>query len=181
MTSRSGKYASTAWHHVVATRNGDTYTLFVNGEQRAQQVVAGASTAYQSRDLQMGYWYYSVGESYVNGAIDCVSIFDTALRRPRCANRYARPRFGRPNLLAGAISWWTGDGGTHDTAGNNPAVAVGGITYTPGKSGQAFNLDGSSGYVRVAQPNALPTGRRRARWRCGSRRPPTSTAPRNGR
>ncbi|HQA33935.1 MAG TPA: DUF2341 domain-containing protein [Casimicrobium huifangae] len=157
MTS-GGKYASTAWHHLVATRNGDTYTLFVNGEQRAQQVVPGASTAYQSRDLQMGYWYYSVGESYVNGAIDQVSIFDTALAASEVRNRYVRLASACPNLLAGAISWWTGDGGTHDTVGNNPAVAVGGITYTPGKSGQAFNLDGSSGYVRVAQPNALPTG-----------------------
>ncbi len=151
-------YAAATWHHVVATRNGNAYTLFVDGEQRVQQVLAGVSTVYQSRALQLGHWGYGSGEGYLNGAIDQTSIFDTALAPSEVRNRYLRGASSCNNLLSGAISWWTGDGNAADTLGNNPAVAVGGVTYAPGKSGQAFSFDGSSGYVQAAQPAGLPLG-----------------------
>ena len=123
-----GKYAATAWHHVVATRNGDTYTLFVDGDQRAQQVMPGATTVYQARDVQLGYWNYSIGQSYVNGAIDQTSIFDTALAPSEVRNRYLRVASACNNLLSGVVSWWSGDGNAQDALGLNNGNAIGGVS-----------------------------------------------------
>lgn len=55
------------------------------------------------------------------------------------------------NLPSGLVSWWRADGDTLDATGANPAVG-GGQTYTPGRSGQAFQFDGIS--QSVAAPGS---------------------------
>lgn len=43
---------------------------------------------------------------------------------------------------SGLVSWWRGEGTAYDTAGKNHGALQGGITFAPGKVGQAFALDG---------------------------------------
>ncbi|MBK9608784.1 MAG: Ig-like domain repeat protein [Betaproteobacteria bacterium] len=71
-------FAQRAWHHVVATRSGDTYALFVDGEQRAQQTVSGVSATYQSLPIRLGYWNWGT-QAFLGGALDEVRIFSRAL------------------------------------------------------------------------------------------------------
>ena len=59
---------------------------------------------------------------------------------------------------AGLISSWHADGNANDSAGPNNASFVGGASYANGISGQAFSLDGTSQYVKVATPSGLPVG-----------------------
>jgi len=99
LMASGGSYAMGMWHHVVVTRDGDTYTMFVNGEQRSQQVVPGISSIYQSRDFQFGHWYYSVGESYLRGALDETRIYNRALPLIEVATRY------REGLGSIALPW----------------------------------------------------------------------------
>jgi hypothetical protein len=56
---------------------------------------------------------------------------------------------------AGMVGWWPGDGNANDIAGTNHGAVVGGVTYSPGLVGQAFNLNGSTGYVEVPDSAAL--------------------------
>ena len=52
-----------------------------------------------------------------------------------------------PNCLtapAGLVGWWPGDGDTRDLANANTGVAEGGLTFNPGKVGQAFHLNGTT-------------------------------------
>jgi len=69
---------------------------------------------------------------------------------------------GSTNCLAppaGLVSFWTGDGTAADIIGPNNGTLVGGVSYTSGEVGQAFNLDGVSGYVRVPDsPSLDPAG-----------------------
>ena len=76
----------------------------------------------------------------------------------------------------GIVSWWKGEDNALDQYGANPGTLQGGVTFGPGEVGQAFYLDGSTGYVNVpdsatlqaitatatvemwAQPQALPSG-----------------------
>jgi hypothetical protein len=59
----------------------------------------------------------------------------------------------------GLIDWWTGDGlnatTAPDIAGTNPGTLMGGVSYTSGKVGNAFNLSGSDGYIKLPD-NFIP-------------------------
>jgi len=50
---------------------------------------------------------------------------------------------------AGLVAWWPGEGTANDIVGTNNGTVVGGVTFTNGEVGQAFSLNGSSGYIRV--------------------------------
>jgi sugar lactone lactonase YvrE len=89
-----------------------------------------------------------------------------APRRPRHARRQAshRPALEAledrtvPTAVAppsGLVSWWSADGHAVDLAGRNDGILQGGTTYAAGKVGQAFSLDGSDDFVRVAHDPSL--------------------------
>lgn len=83
---------------------------------------------------------------------------------------------GCATVPPGIVSWWKGEDNALDAEGTNPGVLQGGVTFGLGEVGQAFYLDGSTGYVDVpdssslqaiattvtvemwAQPQALPSG-----------------------
>ncbi len=49
----------------------------------------------------------------------------------------------------GMVAWWAGEGNANDSIGLNNGTLVGGVSYVPGEVGQAFLLDGVSGYVSI--------------------------------
>jgi hypothetical protein len=51
---------------------------------------------------------------------------------------------------SGLVSWWPGEGNAVDIVGGNNGTLQGGVTYTNGKVGQTFNLDGASGFISTA-------------------------------
>ena len=55
------------------------------------------------------------------------------------------------------VSWWPGDNNANDLVSANNGTLENGATFAPGKVSQAFNLDGSSGYIRVANHPSLDT------------------------
>jgi hypothetical protein len=60
---------------------------------------------------------------------------------------------------AGLVDWYTGDGYTPttaaDIAGTHPGTLVGGVTFVPGKVGNAFSFNGTDAYVKLPD-NFLP-------------------------
>ena len=50
---------------------------------------------------------------------------------------------------SGLVSWWRAEGGASDAMGANPGTLVNGASFSDGKVGQAFLLDGSSQYVEI--------------------------------
>jgi RHS repeat-associated protein len=57
--------------------------------------------------------------------------------------------------LGGLVGWWPGDGDTRDLANANTGVAEGGVTFNPGKVGQAFHLNGTTADVVAPASSAL--------------------------
>lgn len=55
----------------------------------------------------------------------------------------------------GIVSWWPGDGNTQDIVDSNPGTLVDDATFTAGKVGQGFSLDGTLDHVFVGNPSNL--------------------------
>ncbi len=94
------KYPTNAWYHVAATRNGDTYALYVDGFKMAEQTVTGVSDQYQSRDFAIGRWTYPTN-TFTAGSIDEVSIFRRTLSEAEFSNEYAAAVTGLGKCAAG--------------------------------------------------------------------------------
>ncbi len=63
-----------------------------------------------------------------------------------------------PNVCArpgGLISWWQAEGNALDAAGQNHGTLQGGASFTAGRVGQAFLLDGVDDFVRIGNPRNL--------------------------
>lgn len=59
---------------------------------------------------------------------------------------------------SGLVSWWRAEGNLDDAADNNPGI-VSRVGYAPGKVGQAFDFDGQTSFIEIANnPNLNPTG-----------------------
>jgi hypothetical protein len=65
---------------------------------------------------------------------------------------------GGPNSIPGLVSWYKGEGNAIDSAGTNNGTLFGGVTFVPGKVGQAFRFNGTNSYVSVPySPTLEPT------------------------
>lgn len=58
----------------------------------------------------------------------------------------------------GAIAWWSGEGDATDSVGDNTGVIQGDLAFTPGVAGDAFDLDGTSGFMEIANTPAMDFG-----------------------
>lgn len=58
---------------------------------------------------------------------------------------------------AGQVSWWPAENNANDILYNNPGTAGSGVSFSPGKVGDAFSFDGTNG-VNVADSTSLDVG-----------------------
>jgi hypothetical protein len=58
----------------------------------------------------------------------------------------------------GLAGWWAGEGNAQDNLGGNNGALYGGMSFGAGEVGQAFNFDGSSGYVEIPASASLNVG-----------------------
>jgi Concanavalin A-like lectin/glucanases superfamily/Immunoglobulin domain len=56
---------------------------------------------------------------------------------------------------SGLVSWWRAESNASDATGINPGALVNGASFSDGKVGQAFLLDGSSQYVEIPYSTGL--------------------------
>ena len=59
---------------------------------------------------------------------------------------------------SGLLAKWTAEGSAQDSVGVNHGTIVGGVGYARGIKGQAFALDGASGYIDVTNTGDLDFG-----------------------
>jgi hypothetical protein len=98
---------------------------------------SNANAVLQNATIVSGGWSDLTGQT---------SPFFIALTNSASFFRLRQPCLG---LAPGVVSWWTGDGTAADRVGTNNGTLQGGATYAAGEAGQAFSLDGTSGWVDV--------------------------------
>ena len=97
---------------------------------------------------------------YWLGQIDEVEVFRAALSASDVASIFNAGSAGKCRTCvqppANMVAWLTAEGSGSDRTGlGNDGTLVGGVTFTSGKVGQAFNFDGASGYVNITDSNSL--------------------------
>ena len=51
----------------------------------------------------------------------------------------------------GLVDWWTADGDWNDSVGGHHGTPFNGVTFAPGKVGQAFSFDGIDDYIGLGE------------------------------
>jgi hypothetical protein len=64
----------------------------------------------------------------------------------------------------GIVSWWPGNGNANDIIGSNNGTLVGGASFGPGVSGQAFRFNGNGQYVSVGGSYSIQGPRSLIAW-----------------
>jgi hypothetical protein len=65
---------------------------------------------------------------------------------------------------SGLVSWWPADGNADDAIGGNNGTLAGNVTFAAGKVGQAFEFNGTDGYVQVGGSYSLTGARTIETW-----------------
>ncbi len=67
------------WTHLASTYDGQTFSLYVNGEMVASKAVTGQVCQSPKNHFVVGASIHGGARNFVKGAIDDVRIFDTPL------------------------------------------------------------------------------------------------------
>lgn len=146
------------FHHVAVTKSGTTVIFYVDG-------AASASVSY-GETFTFGGTGHIGGPGVYQGFIDEVEIFNTALDASAIQAIYNASFKSKCRTCTtpptGMMSWWDGSGSgstANDIAGTNPGTLHDGVTFAPGKVGQAFSFTGGTQNVEVADsPSVSITG-----------------------
>jgi hypothetical protein len=118
-------------------------------------------------DKQIGLTLRSgVYELELKGAAEGLKLDIDKATLTRGGTVLARIRWKRNGEAAmerppdGVVAWWRAEGNAKDSVGENNGTLKGRVTYRPGIAGQAFRLDGATGYVEVPRSDLWGFGRR---------------------
>ena len=144
-------------------KQGQYVEFYVNGSLAYSNGIPDeilATNATFPLNSAIGIYDYAPGPYQgFDGAIDDVRIYNRALSSSEVQQLYAYesvPFCVSPP--AGLVAWWPGEGNANDIAGTNNGTLEGGATFTNGEVGQAFDFDGSTGYVQVPDSDVWAFG-----------------------
>ncbi|MCI0541639.1 MAG: LamG domain-containing protein [Verrucomicrobiales bacterium] len=63
--------------------------------------------------------------------------------------------FAQVIRLPGLVASWRGEGDANDSTGSNNGTLQGGVLFTPGAVGDAFDFDGLSGFIEIASSPSM--------------------------
>jgi len=129
----SAHIATGTWMNIALVAEGGTATYYVNGVSRDTLSYTQSSGSNPDSDFYIGAYNNSGPDSFMEGLIDEVAVFDSALSASQIASIY---NGGKPQSLASynPVAWWRmgdNDGGTGSTitdqgsGGNNGTLTNG--------------------------------------------------------
>ncbi len=158
LDSNTTLYANT-WYHVVAVRQGQIQSLYINGELDASRLCDGAAIDfngdYDDDNVHIGrYTADGIPQQYTDGIFDDVRLYNGALSQQEIQQLYLQ---GSQGLLA----HWQFDEGQGSVAADSVGGYHGtvyGAQWTSGMLDGAIDLDGVDDYVALPdnEPVWLP-------------------------
>ena len=110
-----------AWYHILATRSGNTVTIYVNGVADGTTTYSGTANS-SSEPLTFGYGFHS----HYSGQLDEVAIWDVALDAADVTSLYnsgnglkASANSGNYDNSADLVGYWKFNEGTGSTLTDN--------------------------------------------------------------
>ncbi len=149
------------FYHLMVVKTASQFALYVNGVREDMRDAVPDFVDSQTADLRLGG--SAVEGAYLIGLIDEAKVYARALSASeiQALVRAAGAGICRTQcaaLPASPLSWWKAEGNASDAMNLNPGSLQGGITFTPGKVGQAFSLDGIDDHVVVNYNPSLDPG-----------------------
>jgi len=167
ITSDAGLVVDQEWHHVVWVFDSSDASLFVDGSELA--LISPSGNEYDGSiiidDIDYAYlgarYYLGNIDNYLDGSVDEFAIFNRALDITEIQTMYYNglndkgyceaplelPTCGE-DYTQGMISYWEAEGDVTDSFDGNDGTFVAN-TYSTGKVGDAFSLDGVDDYVQI--------------------------------
>ena len=148
--SSISQLATGVFYHIAVTYDGTAVQLYVNGVLEGVHVTS-ATPDLSSVDVMIGNSVKDPGHNPSDvwqGLIDEVEIFNRALSPGEVEAIYNAGSAGKckpctpppPNMAA----WWPAEGNADNIHNiTNSGTLQGGVTFAPGKVGQAFTFDGT--------------------------------------
>jgi hypothetical protein len=164
-TGTDGTYAAHKWYYVVATYDGDTCKIYVNGVDVTSVTSDNASgnILNTTSALRIGAEGGATASGFWTGALDEVRIFGRALTAVEVQSLYAAGggvivnASKNDKVTNGLVGLWSFDGpdmftnvrdgsgqGNH---GNLISFGATSTVVTPGRIGQGLKFDGSNDYI----------------------------------
>lgn len=81
-------YNDKAWHHFAFRRNGDTFTLFIDGEAAGSTTVTGIGSPSPKRPFEIHLGERLDGQQRLQGALDDVRLYGRALSQAEITSLY---------------------------------------------------------------------------------------------
>jgi uncharacterized repeat protein (TIGR01451 family) len=133
------------WHYLAATFDGQHATFYVDGKAVSNGTLSGSFTP-STTPLMVGAASWT-NSNYTAGAVDQLVFYSRPLAASEVQSLYNGSAKAVPSVLPGLNLWLAAENNTADSAGPAPGTINGGVSYTSGRVGQAFNFNGSSSYV----------------------------------
>lgn len=142
----SGTFSTNTWYHVVLTRKESTRSkLYINGSLNASNTstVNPNYTTTNYNSLGASQYNATNKEYYCNGKMDEVNIWNKELTSTEITDLYnsGNGKFYQGNTFSSTI--------VNDSLATYNGTAQGGLTYSGGKSGNAFTFNGTDAYVSL--------------------------------
>ena len=172
MHSSIAPLVTNSFQHVALTydKAAGLATIYCNGLVVAQQNL-GSFTPLTTYDVYFGRRPPGGADAYTfEGSIDEASIFNRALTASEIQSIYNAGSAGKcepvvvppPPLCsppsAGMVSWWRAENNGSDAATNNSGIPASGLSFAPGKVGQAFSFDGANDHFDIPASVSLNVG-----------------------
>ena len=143
------------WTHVAVTKDGNVYTLYINGFKEASKVTSAVLTQSSNPvNMLIGARWNSSGTSaqdFFDGMIDEAAIYDMALSQSQMQELY---NLYATTLLIREYKLDESSGTTaSDSCGNYNGTTSGSVSWVSGHNDNGLDFDGSSGYVNIGKPD----------------------------
>lgn len=138
------------WYHLAVTIDGTTARFYVNGVEQANAATLSNYTPHNN--FRIGGASCCAGDNF-GGSVDEAEVFNRALTATEIQSIYDAGEGGKCDICtsppANMALWHKADGNFDDSAGSNDGTQTGGVTFTSGRVGQAYNFDGTDDVVTV--------------------------------
>ncbi len=137
------------WYHMVAVKEGTTYTVYLNGGMITS--VVDSATPVTSGVVRIGG---IVDNQFITGDMDDVRIYNRALNDSEISQIYNSGAGSASNSISDLVGWWKFDGGSGGTAvdssGFGNHATINGATWI-GSCEPASSSASSSGSTPVPE------------------------------
>ncbi len=138
------------WHNIALSSTNSEASLYIDGILKGTSNRQSISST--TNPFNIGYTT-NFGGTRFSGQIDEIVIFDRALSLEEIGAIYNSSSGGicRPVAIApdGIVSLWKGENNPYDELGLHQGVEKNGATYSEGKVGYSFKLDGINDYIEI--------------------------------